>query len=142
MSRLIDRLLRPLLTAGFAMFKRRARRRPGVHCVALTPQRHIVLVKLRYAAGWRLPGGGRDEHEDPSDAGLRELREEIGMTSHGAVRIVGAGRGHLLIVEDVTYRAPRWSWEVQSVREAALDRLPERLSPISARMLASVRRYI
>ena len=29
-------------------------------------------MKLRYAAGWRLPGGGRDEHEDPSDAGLRE----------------------------------------------------------------------
>jgi ADP-ribose pyrophosphatase YjhB (NUDIX family) len=138
MARLIDLILRPALTAGFALLKARARRRPGVHAVALTPERRIVLVKLRYAPGWRLPGGGRDEDEDPRDAGLRELREEIGMASHGAVRIFSAEEGALLVVEEVRYRPRRWSWEVERVMEAPLDALPPDLSPISARMLASL----
>ncbi len=45
----------------------------------------VILVKLRYAPGWRLPGGGRRGTEEPQEAVLRELREEIGMTSHGTV---------------------------------------------------------
>ena len=63
-------------------------RRPrtfGAHAFALTTERQVVLVKLRYAPGWRLPGGGREAGEDPRAAVLRELREEIGMTSHGRV---------------------------------------------------------
>src|SRR3954470_455052 len=84
MARLIDPLVRALLTAGYALVKRRTRARPGVHAVALTPEGRIVLVKLRYAPGWRLPGGGMQAREDPREAVLRELREEIGMTSCGA----------------------------------------------------------
>jgi 8-oxo-dGTP pyrophosphatase MutT (NUDIX family) len=135
----VDRILRPLATAAFALLKRRARSRPGVHAVALTPERRIILVKLRYAPGWRLPGGGRDEGEDPTVAALRELTEEIGMTGHGAVERVQSDRDLLLIVRDVCYRARRWSWEVEAVREAPLDTLPPDLSPISARWLASLR---
>ena len=44
-------------------------------------------MKLRYARGWRLPGGGRDPSEPSIDAALRELREEIGMTGHGDVAL-------------------------------------------------------
>ena len=139
MPSLGDKLLRAVFTAGFTLVKRRARSRPGVHAIALTPRRKLVLVKLRYAPGWRLPGGGRGENEDPLEAGLRELKEEIGLTAHGAIQLHRAQKGELLIVEDIQYRTPRWSWEVEQIVEAGLDELPADLSPISAQMLASVR---
>jgi 8-oxo-dGTP pyrophosphatase MutT (NUDIX family) len=127
-------------------------RRPrtfGAHALALTPEGKIILVKLRYARGWRLPGGGRSEDEDPRDAVLRELREEIGMTSHGRVRracdleeITDFKRdlASLLIVEDVLYRPPKWSWEVEQIMESALDDLPSDLAPIAMGWIETVRR--
>lgn len=126
-------------------------RRPktyGAHAFALTPEGRLVLVKLWYAPGWRLPGGGRDESEPPVDAALRELREEIGMTSHGAVEPgceieeeeVDFKRDScsLIIVRDVEYRSKRWSWEVEAVTEASLDDLPRDLSPQARRWLREV----
>ena len=115
-------------------------RRPrtyGAHAVALTPRGTIVLVKLRYARGWRLPGGGRKADEDPKEAVLRELAEEIGMTSHGAIQLTceleetpdfKRDLASLFIVENVVYR-PKWSLEVEKVDEASLDALPQDLSP-------------
>ena len=93
----------------------------------------MVLVKLRYAPGWRFPGGGREHGETPEEAGLRELREEIGMTAHGRVRLgcefeevvtFRRNLASLLIVEDVRYRPPRFSLEIEQVGEFDLDRLP------------------
>jgi len=135
---LVDRLVRPLATAFHRLMKGMRRRpaRAGAHAIALTPEREFILVKLRYAAGWRVPGGGRREGEELRDAVLRELREEIGMTSHGAVRKAAPG---LLVVEDVRYCPPRWSWEIESVRETAADDLPRDLSPRTARWIKSVR---
>ncbi len=141
---MIDALTRrPLRWAATGLHRlRRALwylRRPrtfGVHAAALTPTGHLVLVRLRYARGWRLPGGGRGETEDPREAVLRELREEIGLESHGAVELVGEQMdapdfkqdlASLFIVRDVEYR-PRWSLEVEEVTEAAVDRLPGDLS--------------
>ena len=139
MSRLIDSILRQLATAAFSLLKDRARRRPGVHAVALTPERRIILVKLRYAPGWRLPGGGRDEGEDACEAALRELAEEIGMTSHGSFERAQSGGDPLLIVRDVRYRPPRWSWEVERITEAIADALPSDLAPVAARWLHDIR---
>ena len=148
MTKRVDRLLRlpsrlahQLLKLGW--FVRRPRTF-GVHALALTPERKIVLVRLRYAPGWRLPGGGRSASEDPRDAVLRELREEIGMTSHGAVSLAAEleerrdfkrDLASLLIVEDVRYQPLRWSWEVEDVCEATIDALPSDLSPRAARWL-------
>src|ERR1700741_3994806 len=88
---LTDRLLRIPLTAAHALLKlgwlARRPRTFGAHALALTPRGKIILVKLRYAPGWRLPGGGQGVGEDPRDAVLRELREEIGLTAHGRVRL-------------------------------------------------------
>lgn len=126
-------------------------RRPrtfGAHALALTPERKIILVKLRYAPGWRLPGGGRAEHEAPRDAVLRELREEIGMTAHGRVRLAAEleerpdhkrDLASLLIVEDVVYKPAKWSWEIEAVREATTDNLPADLSPRAAAWLEATR---
>ena len=135
----IDRALRIVLTAAFALVRRQARRRPGVHALALTPERNIILVRLRYAPGWRLPGGGLDAGESLELAALRELREEVGMTAHGAVRHGLGDPDPVLIVEDVEYRPPPWSWEVEAIMEAPPDSLPEDMAPVAADWLKAVR---
>ena len=151
-GRMIDRALRLVLTGVHRLLKLNwLVRRPrtfGAHALALTPERKVILVRLRYAPGWRLPGGGRSEDENPRHAVLRELREEIGMTSHGRVRpadeldeTVSHKRdlAALFVVEDVRYRPPRWSWEIEQVIEATLDDLPPGLSLPAERWIAAVR---
>ena len=151
-STLSDKLLRPLFTAAhrvlkLAWFVRRPRTF-GAHAMAFTTEGRVIFIKLRYAPGWRLPGGGRPEHEDPRDAVLRELREEIGMTSHGRIRPAcdleqttdfKRDLASLLIVEDVRYRPPRWSWEVEQIVERPLNDPPRDLAPVTAGWIAAVR---
>jgi hypothetical protein len=64
---LVDPILRVGLTAAHKLMKAgwfiRRPRTYGAHAIALTPKRRIVLVKLRYAPGWRVPGGGRKANE-------------------------------------------------------------------------------
>jgi 8-oxo-dGTP pyrophosphatase MutT (NUDIX family) len=149
---LADRLLRAIFTGAHHVLKAgwfvRRPRTFGAHALALTPERKLILVNLRYAPGWRLPGGGRNADEDPRDAVLRELREEIGMTSHGKVRLAGEleqrpgfkrDLASLLIVEDVRYRPPRWSWEVERIVEAPLEDLPADLAPVARAWIDTVR---
>jgi 8-oxo-dGTP pyrophosphatase MutT (NUDIX family) len=151
---LTDAILRLGLTAGHRLLKLawfvRRPRTFGAHALALTPERRVILVRLRYAPGWRLPGGGRAPGEDARDAVLRELREEIGMVAHGAVRLAceleeasdfKRDLASLLVVEDVRY-APRWSWEVERVVECALDDLPGDLSPRARRWIDALRAHI
>jgi len=149
-----DAVLRLALTAGHHLMRAgwfvRRPRTYGAHALALTPDRKLILVKLRYAPGWRLPGGGRSANEEPRDAVLRELREEIGMTSHGAVRLACEleqavhfkhDLASLLVVEDVQY-APRWSWEVERVITSDLDCLPDDLAPIAQTWIAALREHL
>ena len=148
---LFEKALRPGFRAVHSLLKVAwFVRRPktlGVHALPLTPAGKVVLVKLRYAPGWRLPGGGRTPKEVPRDAVLRELHEEIGLISHGAVIAACPFEEEadnkrdlvsLFIVRDVEYR-PRWSWEVEEVMEASLDSLPADLSPRMAGWLRALR---
>ena len=150
-----DGLLRIALTAAHKLLKAgwfvQRPRTLGAHALALTPERSVVLVKLRYAPGWRIPGGGRGSDESAEEAALRELREEIGMTAHGRVRLgceleetVDFKRdlAALLIVEDVRYRPPRWSWEVEKVGEFPLDALPADSAEPTLRWVALLREGI
>lgn len=102
--------------------------RSGVHAVPLTEGGKVVLVRLTYAPGWRVPGGGRKRGEAPEQAMLRELREEIGLLSHGAIEPLDdarpGGRSAFFLVRDVVYR-PRRSFEVEEVREFDPARLPD-----------------
>lgn len=152
MARLLDRILRPLAIAAHGALKAvwfvRRPKTLGAHAYALTPEGKLVLVKLRYASGWRLPGGGRAEAEDPSEAALRELREEIGMISHGEVRLAcelkespdfKRDTAWIVIVRDVRYSPRSWSWEVEQVREADPEALPPDLSTITARWIRTIR---
>jgi 8-oxo-dGTP pyrophosphatase MutT (NUDIX family) len=152
---LTDRILRVALRSAHRLLKLgwflRRPRTFGAHALALTPEGKIILVRLRYAPGWRLPGGGRNEREDPRDAVLRELREEIGMTDHGEVRLAceleeatdfKRDLASLLLVRDVRYAPRRWSWEVEQIMEATLDALPADLSPRMADWIAAVKSRI
>ncbi|HVM21867.1 MAG TPA: NUDIX domain-containing protein [Sphingomicrobium sp.] len=147
-----DRLLRLVLTAAHkALRVKWLVRRPrtfGAHALALTPEGKVILVRLRYAPGWRLPGGGHGAREDSAEAVLRELREEIGMVSHGRVRLAceleqdvdhKQDLASLFVVEEVRYAPRKWSWEVERITEAPLDQLPRGMAPIARDWIAAVR---
>ena len=149
---MFNAFLRLVITAAHGLLRLgwfiRRPRTFGAHALALTPEGKAILVRLRYAPGWRLPGGGRAEDEDPRDAVLRELREEIGMTDHGEVRLAAEleerpdfkhDLASLLVVRDVLYRPHRWSWEVEKIIEIPLDRLPAELSPRAAEWLEALK---
>ena len=148
---MLTRLMRLAATAAHKLlsigwFLRRPKTY-GAHALALTAQGRIILVKLWYAPGWRFPGGGRNADEPALDAALRELREEIGMTAHGAADLAceleevvdfRSDNCSIVVVRDVEYRPKRWNWEVQSVREVSPDDLPADLSPQARRWLKAV----
>ena len=145
-------LLRLAFTAGHQLLRAnwfiRRPRTFGAHALTFTPEGKVILVKLRYASGWRLPGGGRKESEPPRDAVLRELREEIGMTSHGEVTSAAEleqrpdfkrDLASLLIVRDVEYQPRKWSWEIEEIIECPLDALPPDVAPIARDWIDAVR---
>lgn len=149
--KLADPILRIGLTAAHKLLKAGwfvvRPRTYGAHAIALTRKRKIVLVKLRYAPGWRLPGGGRRKDEYAQAAVIRELREEIGMTAFGRIRFAceleepvdfKRDLAALLIVEDVRYE-PRWSWEVEQVREFDVDKLPADTAATTLRWITALR---
>lgn len=116
----------------------------GVHGIPLTPEGKVVLVTLSYAKGWRLPGGGQKPTEDSRDAMLRELREEIGLTSYSSLELVSGfthrpdyrrGQSSLFVVRGVKYQ-PRWSLEVKEVGEFDPNELPTGTAGITRQLLA------
>lgn len=125
-----------------ALWKVRGPGRAGVHAVPLTEGGKVVLVLLTYAPGWRIPGGGLKRNEAPEAAMLRELREEIGLVSHGAVERIEDGRpdglpgdrSAFFLVRDVVYR-PRRSLEIEAVREFDPRRLPGDTAPWTVRIV-------
>jgi 8-oxo-dGTP pyrophosphatase MutT (NUDIX family) len=55
----------------------------GVSAVLEDERGRVLLVRQRYSPGWHFPGGGVARGEPPANAVLRELREEVGLTSSG-----------------------------------------------------------
>lgn len=122
----------------------------GVHGIPVTADGKIVLVKLSYARGWRLPGGGLKKDEDRQAGMLRELREEIGLTSHQSVELVTGfehrpdyrrGTASLFVVRGVQYR-PGWSLEVAQVGEFMLEALPADTAGVTCQLLRLAARQL
>ncbi|MBI2813135.1 MAG: NUDIX hydrolase [Opitutae bacterium] len=93
-----------------------------VNVVALTPDRHLVLVRqFRYGTddfSLEIPGGVMDPGEDAVVAGVRELREETGYVG-AAARVLGVvrpnpamqnNRCHLVLVENAR-REAKLGWD-------------------------------
>jgi 8-oxo-dGTP pyrophosphatase MutT (NUDIX family) len=118
----------------------------GVHAMAFTPSGHVVLVRLTYAPGWRLPGGGRKKREESVAAMLRELREEIGLTAYSSIEHAhdceertryGSDRSAVFVLRGAEYR-PRPTWEIEEVREFAADALPAYMPPRTRDLIDAV----
>jgi ADP-ribose pyrophosphatase len=93
-----------------------------VNVLALTPERHLVLVRqFRYGTNefsLEIPGGVMDAGEDALTAGQRELQEETGYVGP-KVRLLGTvhpnpamqnNRCHLVLVEDA-HRSAGLDWD-------------------------------
>lgn len=122
-------------------------RTQGVRAIAVTAAGQLLLVRHSYVDGWHLPGGGQEPGESAEAAVLRELREETGMVSHGAVRVLGALQHRpnfrrdtvtLALVEQVEF-AFRPSLEIVEVGAFAPDALPDGTTAATRRRLAEWR---
>ncbi|HYJ29539.1 MAG TPA: NUDIX domain-containing protein [Allosphingosinicella sp.] len=134
-------LLRTALTGlqqlRLAWWRLRGSRGRGALAVPLTPEGQLILIRLTYARGWRVPGGGIGRGEGAEAAALRELCEEIGMTGHGPVVCVDRmGASSLFLVRDVVY-SPRRTFEVEEVAEFPPDALPAGATSSTRRCVAA-----
>lgn len=115
----------------------------GVQAAAFTQAGKVVLVRHSYAPGWRLPGGGVKRGETPEAAALRELKEEIGLSSWREIRHVldfehrpdfRRGTGTLFRLDDVRY-APRRSLEIEETGEFDPADLPAEATGLTRRLI-------
>ena len=58
-------------------------------CALVVRDNRVLLVRHSYVRGWLLPGGGVGRAEPPTDAILRELKEEIGLVRSAPPEFVG-----------------------------------------------------
>lgn len=129
-------------------------RRPKVHgvrAIALTPDNQVILLRHTYgSSAWMLPGGGVVPGLSGEGSVLQELREEVGMSAHGAATHVGDFKGKLghaddyisvFVVRDVVFEAPKKHAlvrEIEVVRTFPLHALPHDMSPATRRRLAEL----
>jgi 8-oxo-dGTP pyrophosphatase MutT (NUDIX family) len=104
-------------------------------------------VKLSYADGWRVPGGGLFQREEAVAAVVRELSEEIGLSAYDSVELVTCfrhrpdyrrGESSLFVLKGVRYQ-PKWSLEVTEVAEFDPNELPIDTASITHRLLSLAR---
>lgn len=116
----------------------------GVQAIALVPDGRIILVSLRYLAGWHLPGGGAKRGESAVDAVLREMREETAMlgyarlTSLGVVHEKSSGVStdiEVFLIEGVELGPPsRSNFEVRTIALWDVNDLPVKCAVARARL--------
>jgi len=92
----------------------------------------IVLVRHTYTPGWHFPGGGVHRGEPPEKAVVREVTEEIGLTTVSPpeffgiyTRKVGLATNHIVLYRLAGARFDfKPNWEICDVVLADPDRLP------------------
>ena len=80
--------------------------RPNVGMVIVHPDGRVLWAKRAGHDAWQFPQGGMKVDELPGEALFRELKEEIGLSSH-EVEIIGSTKGWL------HYRIPSHYLRVQ-----------------------------
>jgi 8-oxo-dGTP pyrophosphatase MutT (NUDIX family) len=63
----------------------------GAHALVEDEHGRVLLARhtYTYRQGWLLPGGGAGRGEAASDAVIRELREEVGLTAYRSCELFG-----------------------------------------------------
>lgn len=63
----------------------------GAHALVEDAHGRVLLARhtYTYRQGWLLPGGGAGRGEAASDAVIRELREEVGLTAYRSCELFG-----------------------------------------------------
>lgn len=114
--------------------------------VIITDNRGRVLLLdhvLRPASGWGLPGGFIEAIEQPENAAVRELKEEVDLELANLSLVQVRNRGRHL---EIIYRAeavgePRiLSREITRFAWLAPNELPQELSPDQRNLIATVLR--
>jgi ADP-ribose pyrophosphatase YjhB (NUDIX family) len=84
---------------------------------------------------WNLPGGRVEENEAPWDAALREIKEEVGLTSIVLERLVGVNfkpEGNDMVFTFFAHKTsenPSCSDEADDIRFFSLETMPENTAP-------------
>jgi 8-oxo-dGTP diphosphatase len=60
-------------------YKSLSKKRMGSSVIFFDENGKLLVVKPNYKDGWLMPGGSVDAEESPMHAGVREVKEEIGL---------------------------------------------------------------
>lgn len=106
----------------------------GVRAVVIDNDDRVLLVRHTYVKGWHFPGGGVDAGENCTDAVLRELEEETGLSATELPRLFGlyfnrkvTRRDHIAVylLSGVRGTLKKQSGEIAELGWFALGDLPE-----------------
>lgn len=120
----------------------------GVKILLVTETGQVLLVRNSYGATdlWVLPGGGVRPWEAPGAAARREVHEELGCSIRGLRPVsthftaAEGKRDTVFLFEAEPVGVPRADCvELLDARFFALDKLPDKLSPATARRMAERR---
>jgi 8-oxo-dGTP diphosphatase len=127
------------------------RKRMGSAVLLRDVGNRILIVEPTYKDHWELPGGAVEADESPYDAGVRELKEELGLSvAPGRLLVVDwvpprAGRtdGVMFVFDGGVLDAARTieiqlpAEELRSWAWSSLAQAGQRLSPLLARRAAA-----
>jgi len=138
-------MMKALYAAQRFLWRRFKPRTRGVKVMLFDADDRILLIRNSYGDGqaYVLPGGGVHPFEPPERAAHREVREELScglrdlklVATHYSER--EGKRDSIWLYEGRTSETPRPDpKEVAEAAFFALDQLPERISPATARRIA------
>ncbi|HSZ12119.1 MAG TPA: NUDIX domain-containing protein [Rhizomicrobium sp.] len=118
----------------------------GAHAIVQDRDGRVLLVKHSYVRGWHLPGGGVRGGEPADAAVLREVTEEVGLSSYSACEFYGLYTRKVGPATNVIalYRlrdaeiAFEPNFEIRNVMWADPENPPEDVSPGARRRLAEL----